>query len=101
MANTGRPRSGGSQFFIVVEDKPHLDRAYSLFGRVIEGIEVADRIAAVERDVYGRHGPKDRPLENVVIASIRIDRPEAAGASATQPKAEAGTSEWDEGAPES
>ena len=58
---------------------PHLDGGYSLFGRVLEGMEVADRIATVERDLYGRHGPKDRPLENVVIASIRIERAESAG----------------------
>ena len=101
MANTGRPRSGGCQFFIVVEDTPHLDGGYSLFGRVIEGMEVADRIAAVERDLYGRHGPTDRPLENVVIASIRIEPAKPAGDSTPQPAAEAPNSEWDEGAPES
>jgi peptidyl-prolyl cis-trans isomerase B (cyclophilin B) len=101
MANTGRPRSGGCQFFIVVADTPHLDGGYSLFGRVIEGMEVADRIAAVERDVYGRNGPKDRPLENVVIASIRIEGGEPAGSSAPRPAAEAPSAEWDEGSPES
>ncbi len=101
MANTGRPKSGGCQFFIVVADTPHLDGNYSLFGRVIEGMEVADRIAAVERDVYGRHGPKDRPLENVVIASIRIEGGEATGKSAPGPAAEAPSAEWDEGVPES
>ena len=101
MANTGRPSSGGCQFFIVVADNPHLDGSYSLFGRVLEGIEVADRIAAVERDLYGRHGPKDRPLENVVITSIRIEPSEPAGAPAPRPAAEAPSSEWDEGAPES
>ena len=103
MANTGRPRSGGCQFFIVVADTPHLDGKYSLFGRVIEGMEVADRIAAVERDVYGRHGPKDRPLENVVIGSIRIEGEVPAESSAPEAAAEAPTSasEWDEGTPES
>jgi cyclophilin family peptidyl-prolyl cis-trans isomerase len=101
MANTGRPGTGGSQFFIVVKDKPHLDGGYSLFGRVLEGMEVADRIAAVERDLYGRHGPTDRPLENVVVASIRIEGAEPAGNPAPRPAAEAPASEWDEGAPES
>ena len=101
MANTGRPRSGGCQFFIVVADTPHLDGAYSLFGRVIEGMEVADRIVAVERDLYGRHGPKDRPLENVVITSIRIEGSEPAESSAPEAAAEASSAEWDEGAPES
>jgi len=101
MANTGRPGSGGSQFFILVEDKPYLDGDYALFGRVLEGMEVADRIATVERDIYGRHGPKDRPLENVVIASIRVQGAERAADPPPRPAAEAPTAEWDEGAPES
>ena len=97
MANTGKPKSGGSQFFITVKDKPHLDGSYSLFGRVLEGMEVADRITAVERDVYGRHGPKDRPLDNVVIASIRIEGGEPEGDPGPQPATEAPSAEWDEG----
>ena len=97
MANTGKPKSGGSQFFIVVADSPHLDGGYSLFGQVIEGIEVADRIAAVERDLYGRHGPADRPLEDVVIGSIRIEGGEPAGDSPPSPVPESHL-EWDEGA---
>jgi hypothetical protein len=66
-------------------------------------MEVADRIAAVERDIYGRHGPQDRPFENVVISSIRIEGGEPTGDSAPGPAAEApsSTSEWDEGTPES
>ncbi len=101
MANTGRPKSSGSQFFIMVKHKPYLDGGYSLFGRVLEGMEVADRIALVERDLHGRHGPKDRPLENVVIGSIRIERPASAEGSAPRAKVEATSSEWDEGAPDS
>jgi len=101
MANTGKPKSGGSQFFIVVADSPQLDGKYTLFGRVLEGMEVADRIAAVERDLYGRHGPKERPLENVVITSIRIDRTDPAADPARRPAAETTPSEWDEGTPES
>ena len=100
MANTGTPKSAGSQFFIVVADTPHLDGKYALFGRVLEGMEVADRIAAAERDIYGRHGPKDRPLENVVIATIRIERPASAGDSTPAQAAGSPASEWDEGATE-
>ncbi len=44
------PDSAGSQFFIVVADAPHLDGQYSAFGEVIEGMEVADQIAAEQRD---------------------------------------------------
>ncbi len=101
MANTGKPKSGGSQFFIVVADSPQLDGKYTLFGRVLEGMEVADRIAAVERDTYGRHGPRDRPLENVVITSIRIERTDPATDPTPRPPTNATPSEWDEGTPES
>jgi peptidyl-prolyl cis-trans isomerase B (cyclophilin B) len=101
MANKNKPRSGGSQFFITVADRPDLDGGYALFGRVTAGMEVADRIAAVDRDLYGRHGPIDRPLENVVITSIRIERPEPAAGPASAPAVAAPSSEWDEGAPES
>ncbi len=74
MANNGYPRSAGSQFFIVVDDARDLDGKYAVFGRVIDGMDVVDRISRVERDQYGRHGPRDRPMRNVVIEHIRIDR---------------------------
>lgn len=74
MANTGVPNSGGSQFFIVVGDAPQLDGRHSVFGRVVEGMDVVDAIVAVERDQYGRRGPADRPLEDVVVESVRIEK---------------------------
>jgi peptidyl-prolyl cis-trans isomerase B (cyclophilin B) len=75
MANKGRPNSAGSQFFIVHQDSPGLDRQYSVFGRVVEGIEVVDAISEVEIDTYGRYGPTDRPHPvPVVIESVRIER---------------------------
>lgn len=79
LANRGYPNSGGTQFFILLDDQRHLDGGFAAFGRVVSGMDVVDRIAAVERDVYGRHGPEDRPLENVVVSRIRIERakPEA------------------------
>lgn len=67
MANKGAPGSGGSQFFIVLADQPDLDGRYTVVGRVTEGMDVADRIAGVETDRYGRWGPPDRPRQNVVI----------------------------------
>lgn len=73
MARGAQPDTAGSQFFIVLDDHHDLDGQYTAFGRVIEGIEVADRIVAVPRDQFGRHGPIDRPLENVVIRSVRIE----------------------------
>jgi cyclophilin family peptidyl-prolyl cis-trans isomerase len=80
MANRGRPGTAGSQYFIVVGNSPHLDGAYTAFGLVTAGMEVADAIAQVPRDQYGRHGPKNRPLDDVVVESVWI---EAAGATAS------------------
>jgi cyclophilin family peptidyl-prolyl cis-trans isomerase len=86
LANRGIPNSGGTQFFILVADAPHLDGEYAVFGRVIEGIEVADRIAAVERDRYGRHGPIDRPTRNVVVTDVRIERAASSTAQDANPE---------------
>lgn len=80
MANTGRPDSAGSQFFILVTDHPDLAGRYTAFGRVLSGMDIVDAIAQVERDQYGRYGPYDRPLEDVVIAEIEL-----AGAGAAPP----------------
>jgi len=66
MARSGHPDSASSQFFIVVDDAPHLDGQYSLFGRVVSGMEVADAIVAVEAD------HRDNPLEPVAI-TVRIE----------------------------
>jgi peptidyl-prolyl cis-trans isomerase B (cyclophilin B) len=66
MAHKGFPKSAGSQFFIVIADAPHLDGKYTAFGRVTSGMDVADRIAAVERD------RRDRPLQNVTMR-VRIE----------------------------
>ena len=57
MARAMDPNSAGSQFFIMHEDSPHLDGQYAAFGKLIEGIEVVDKIASVKTDY------SDRPLE--------------------------------------
>ncbi len=57
MARAMDPDSAGSQFFIMHEDSPHLDGQYAAFGKLIEGIEVVDKIASVRTDY------NDRPLE--------------------------------------
>lgn len=73
MANTGVPNSAGSQFFIGHQDSLALDGRYTIFARVVEGIETVDAITEVEIDKFGRYGPPDRPYpEPVVIASIRL-----------------------------
>lgn len=66
MARSQMPDSAGSQFFIMHEDAPHLDGQYAAFGKVVEGIEVVDKIASVETDYH------DAPIEKVVIESIKI-----------------------------
>ena len=67
MARAMHPDSAGSQFFIMVEDAPHLDNNYAAFGKVIEGIEEADRIVNVKRDF------RDKPIENQIISKITVD----------------------------
>ena len=50
MARTSDPNSAGSQFFIMHANSPHLDGAYAAFGKVVEGLDVVDRIATSETD---------------------------------------------------
>jgi peptidyl-prolyl cis-trans isomerase B (cyclophilin B) len=66
MARSGDPDSAGSQFFIMHEDAPHLDGQYAAFGRVIEGIEIVDKIAEMATD-YG-----DRPLKQQRVSTVTI-----------------------------
>lgn len=66
MARSQMPNSAGSQFFIMHQDAQHLDGQYAAFGRVVEGIEVVDEIAAVKTDY------NDRPKETQKIKSIKI-----------------------------
>lgn len=66
MARSQMPNSAGSQFFIMHQDAQHLDGQYAAFGKVVEGIEVVDEIAAVKTDY------NDRPKEAQKIKSIKI-----------------------------
>ena len=66
MARAMDPNSAGSQFFIMHEDAPHLDGGYAAFGHVVAGMDVVDRIAEVDTDY------NDRPLEPVVMESVRV-----------------------------
>ncbi len=58
--------SGSSQFFICVVDSPYLDGQYSVFGEVIEGMDVADKIANTIRD------SNDRPIRDVIMEDVKV-----------------------------
>lgn len=64
MARAMDPNSAGSQFFIMHKDAPHLDGQYAAFGKVVEGMETVDEIAACETDY------SDKPVKPVVIKRI-------------------------------
>ncbi len=75
MARTMIPDSAGSQFFIMVAKSPHLDGEYAAFGKVIEGMDEADRIVNSERNF------QDRPLEDqrikkATVETFGVDYPE-------------------------
>ena len=67
MARAQDPNSAGSQFFIVVADSNFLDGQYTVFGEVIEGMEVADKIVNVEKD--GNDNPREKVTMKVTIRS--------------------------------
>ncbi len=65
MARSQDPNSAGSQFFIVVQDSKFLDEQYTVFGEVIKGMEIADKIVSQKRD--GRDNPHERIEMNVRV----------------------------------
>ena len=67
MARSMMPDSAGSQFFIMTSDSPHLDGQYAAFGKVLEGMDVAEDIVKTQRDA------SDKPYEPQVMASVRVD----------------------------
>jgi peptidylprolyl isomerase len=72
MANTGQPNTGGSQFFILQENYP-LPKTYTIFGHVIQGLEVVDNIANASTSAnIGMPGENSKPVSPVSIQSISI-----------------------------
>jgi cyclophilin family peptidyl-prolyl cis-trans isomerase len=72
MARSSDPNSASCQFFIVVKDSTFLDQQYSAFGRVIQGMDVADKIVNVKRD------SRDNPISPITITKVTIE-PRPAG----------------------
>lgn len=68
MARSMAPDSAGSQFFIMHKNAPHLDGSYAAFGKVIEGMDVVNKIAETPTDSYS-----DRPYENQVMKSVTVE----------------------------
>lgn len=67
MARTSDPNSAGSQFFIVVKDSNFLDGQYTVFGEVVRGMEVADKIVSAPRN------NRDLPTERVELTVVVVE----------------------------
>lgn len=75
MARTMAPNSAGSQFFVMHEDSPHLDGQYAAFGKLTEGFDVLDAIAAVRTD-YNDKPRTPQVMKKVTVETFGVDYPE-------------------------
>ncbi|BBF42842.1 peptidyl-prolyl cis-trans isomerase [Lachnospiraceae bacterium KM106-2] len=67
MARSAMPNSAGSQFFIMHKNSPHLDGQYAAFGKIVEGMDVVNKIAGTKTDYA------DRPREDQVMKTVTVD----------------------------
>ena len=75
VARSMSPNSGGSQFFIMHQDSPHLDGQYAAFGKVLEGMEAAQAIVSVPRSRADRPD-EDQVMEKVTVETFGTEYPE-------------------------
>ncbi|MCI8662499.1 MAG: peptidylprolyl isomerase [Hungatella sp.] len=75
MARAMSPDSAGSQFFIMHKKAPHLDGAYAAFGRIIEGMDIVDKIADVRTD-YSDRPMKEQKIQSMTVDTFGVDYPE-------------------------
>lgn len=76
MARSMMPNSAGSQFFIIHRPSPHLDGEYAGFGKVIEGMEVVNKIASTYTDPRNDRPLSPQIMEEVTVETFGIDYPE-------------------------
>lgn len=75
MARTMDPDSAGSQFFVMVDEAPHLDGGYAAFGKVVQGMETADAIVNAKAD-YNDRPLKPQRMKTVTVDTFGVDYPE-------------------------
>lgn len=75
MARSMMPNSAGSQFFIMHKNSPHLDGSYAAFGKIIEGMDVVNKIAEVKTD-YNDRPLEDQRMKTVTVETFGVDYPE-------------------------
>lgn len=75
MARAMSPNSAGSQFFIMHKTSPHLDGAYAAFGKIIEGMDVVNKIAETDTD-YRDRPVQDQRIKNMTVETFGVEYPE-------------------------
>ena len=75
MARSMMPDSAGSQFFIMHKNAPHLDGDYAAFGKIIEGMDIVNKIAETETN-WDDRPKKDQRMKTVTVETFGVDYPE-------------------------